>query len=70
MFDEDDVVEVLLVDGWHIVRDESFKVMSYAWSLNGENVDGFEFNEPVGNVVSTKVVGPLTSVLAVKHRVR
>jgi hypothetical protein len=72
VFDEDDVTQVLLAGEWHVVYDGSFKVIKYGCPLNDVNVDGFEFSRvpPTGNLVREKITGPLTSVLAVKHRVR
>lgn len=70
----DEVAGVLLADGWHVVDDDSFDLDSYEFlhgevplHLGGQSgicATGFAFKEG-GDVV----LGPLTSILAVRCRV-
>lgn len=71
--DVDKVVEVLLVDGWHRVKDESFDLDSYEMhhddyvvlpggAADGVTATGFAFKTSEDHYM----YGPLTSVLAVK----
>ena len=73
--DTDQVTEVLLADGWHVVLGRSFETDSYEYVWDGEIVHGggnsgvcatgFRFEE---EVLAKRVltVGPLTAVLAVR----
>lgn len=71
--DVDKVRAVLLADGWHDVRNDSFNLdaYDYIWSDHalhsgglGVCSIGFEFIDGDGYVLS----GPLTSVLAVRQK--
>lgn len=66
------VTHVLLADGWHELRPESFDLDAYEFIgedeliYNGERQGcstGFTFTLTDG----TRVSGPITSVLAVRH---
>lgn len=69
-----EVTEVLLADGWHDVADTSFDVDDYDFSEDKVILPirergpvpyaGFQFKTNSGELIA----GPLTSVLAVKHR--
>ena len=73
-----DVSEVLLSDGWHKVKMESFIIDHYEFmdgdadvhssGDNGICENGFSFSEasPDG-VTFVTVCGPLTSILAIKE---
>ncbi len=58
------VEAVLLSDGWHHVRNRSFRTGPL--HIEGTAaVDGFHFNEGVGDHVTA---GPLSSILAVRYQ--
>lgn len=74
--DVDKIHSVLLADGWHGVRDDSFSLDSYEYVWGGQNdmlmhaggnsgvcATGFQFTDDTGMLIS----GPLTAVLAVRH---
>ncbi|MEV7770502.1 hypothetical protein [Kitasatospora sp. NPDC086791] len=68
------VTEVLLVDGWHEVRHESFRVGSYKLVTGGngpyeqliedmeDRIAGFMFEDTRGRTLA----GPITSILATR----
>lgn len=76
--DVDKVIAVLLIDGWHEVKNKSFALDSYEYIWYPEGADesqlvhgggqsdvcatGFEFQDGVGTLMS----GPLTAILAVR----
>jgi hypothetical protein len=76
----DDVIKVLLPDGWHDVREHSFDVAAYDYmllppdtrvSFDKEDLIteyGFTFTDSEDG--RRKVAGPVTSIMAVKmiHR--
>ncbi len=79
--DIDEVVEVLLTDGWHKVLDNSFCMDSYefVWGKtsdrlvhgggqNGICALGFEFSEVTEFSDIRICAGPLTSILAIRKR--
>ena len=64
------VTNVLLADGWHAVDEGSFRVDTYQLRTgntvkapSGTAVDGFEFG-----LLGERVAGPLSSVLAIRHK--
>lgn len=69
----DDVISVLLADGWHEVENKSFDLDAYEYQIyedhfttfspekNGITYEGFTFTE-AGHVIC----GPVTSILAVR----
>ena len=65
----ENVIAVLLADGWHSVQPQSFDLDAYEFceatgdALHGGGV-GFTFTSSEHYQIS----GPLTSVLAVEHR--
>jgi hypothetical protein len=77
----DDVVEVLLADGWHRVADKSFELDSYEYihgtdsrgefvmrhggGQSGISATGFVFKEEGQDAL---IYGPLTAILAVRTR--
>ena len=72
----DDVVAVLLQDGWHDVRERSFDLDAYEYVLGEER--GFVSFEPESgvtyqgftfiNATGERIAGPMTAILAVKER--
>ena len=75
--DIEDVLEVLLADGWHVVHGESFELGAYDFTHKGRRVHGggdsgvcatgFSF---VTDQEGSRLAGPLTSILALRHGVR
>lgn len=61
MFDEKDVVAVMFPVGWMPIKRGTYVLTSYGWS---DETDSFEYKTDDGAVV----IGPVTSVLAVKTR--
>ena len=75
--DIEDVLEVLLADGWHVVHGESFELGAFDFTHKGRRVHGggdsgvcatgFSF---VTDQEGSRLAGPLTSILALRHGVR
>lgn len=71
--DIDDVIGVLLHDGWHAVAENSFDLDSYEFVDDGETVHGggesgitatgFQFKSDKGRLIA----GPLTAIIAVSR---
>ncbi len=76
--DVDVVEQVLLIDGWHVVTEKSFAMDSYEFhwgkivtlggGQSGICATGFEFWEKDADGTDHLIAGPMTSVLAVRHR--
>jgi len=81
--DVDNVTEVLLADGWHVVLRDSFDLDSYEYISANEyqrERDDFTLLHGGGNSgicsigfsfltgAHTRMAGPLSAVLAVKYR--
>ena len=74
--DIEDVAEVLLADGWHVVHGKSFELDAFDFTLAGRRVHGggdsgvcatgFSF---VTDQEGSRIAGPLTSILALRHGV-
>ncbi len=72
--DIEDVAEVLLADGWHVVHDRTFELDDFDFTLAGRRVHGggdsgvcatgFRF---VTDEAGSWIAGPLTSILALRH---
>lgn len=76
--DVDQVTDVLLADGWHVVDDKSFDLDSYDFHSHGTALPpggevhevpstGFSFLTQIDGM-QTVLIGPLTSVLAVRQK--
>ena len=73
----EDVLEVLLADGWHVVHGESFELGPFDFTHKGRRVHGggdsgvcatgFSF---VTDQEGSRLAGPLTSILALRRGVR
>ena len=71
-----EVAEVLLADGWHVVHDRTFVLDDFDFTHAGRRVHGggesgvcstgFSF---VTDEAGSRIAGPLTSVLALRHGV-
>ena len=74
--DIQDVAEVLLADGWHVVHGKSFGLDGFDFTLAGRRVHGggdsgvcatgFSF---VPDQEGSRIAGPLTSILALRYGV-
>ena len=72
----EDVVEVLLADGWHVVHGRTFELDAFDFTHKGRRVHGggdsgvcatgFSF---VTDQEGSRLAGPLTSILALRHGV-
>jgi hypothetical protein len=71
----DDVIAVLLADGWHEVHGRSFDMDAYEYRAGAERLfsfepesgityTGFVFTDPKGD----RVMGPVTAIQAVRVR--
>jgi hypothetical protein len=74
--DIEDVVEVLLADGWHVVHGKTFELGAFDFTNKGRRVHGggdssvcatgFSF---VTDQEGSRLAGPLTSILALRRGV-
>jgi hypothetical protein len=74
--DIEEIAEVLLADGWHVVYGRSFALDDFDFTLAGRRVrgggdsgvcsTGFSF---VTDEAGSRIAGPLTSILALRHGV-
>ena len=70
----EEVVEVLLADGWHVVHGKTFELDGFDFTHEGRRVHGggdsgvcatgFSF---VTDQEGSRLAGPLTSILALRH---
>lgn len=75
--DVDNVVSVLLADGWHEVEEESFTMDSYEFHWRGDCMHGgggsgicatgFSFVEQIAGGTMVFTQGPLTAILAIRQ---
>ena len=68
----DNVMEVLLADGWHLVRHKSFGLDSYEYLWGGQVLHGGGSSDvcAIGFMFTDGTdtfAGPLTSILAIKY---
>jgi len=73
--DTEHVTAVLLVDGWHVIEPGTFKIEGYDIRDDGYPLiarefpdHGFTFVEVDESYVASSVSGPLSSLLALRHR--
>ena len=73
--DTSKVVEVLLVDGWHTVLNQSFTLDAFEFVRSDGNIvyaglggQGFQFEEFVETNTARIISGPATSVLAIRTK--
>ena len=72
--DIEEVAEVLLADGWHVVHGKTFVLDDFDFTRAGRRVHGggdsgvcstgFSF---VTDEAGSRIAGPLTSILALRH---